>query len=200
MSMRNKVSFSSVKSSTRAVLLVIVVFLMLFPFINSMNQLLVKIIEPALFVKPLQDRLIPYEVTLVRVILSFLRVPMTQGAPGAIAITIIGNREGEIPVVIAWNCIGWQSLLVILSTLAAGLFGKFTLASKIEALIIGVLGTFWLNIMRISLIFFLFYHINGPFAMAFHDYAGPLITIAWVFIFWFYTFNLVLVPQKLDNR
>lgn len=194
--MRDLSSLNPIKSSTKTVLLVIVMFLMLFPFINSLNQLLVKVIEPVLFIKPLQDRLIPYETSLVRVILNFLRVPMTPGAPGAIAITLINKAGGETPVVVAWNCIGWQSLLVVLTTLFAGLTGKFSLMSKIEALVIGILGTFWLNIFRISIVFFLFYHINGPFAMAFHDYAGPIMTIIWVLIFWVYTFNFVLTSTE----
>jgi len=183
------------KRTARGVLLVIVLFLMLFPFINSMNQFLVKVIEPLIFFKPVQDILIPYEVRVIRVILDILQVPMTPYSPGAIAITIMPKSGGAVPLVVAWNCLGWQSLLVIGATFITGLTGKFTFLSKLEVLAIGLLGTFLFNFMRLSLVFLFYYYFGQGLAMSFHDFGSVILTIGWLFGLWYYAFNFVLQPK-----
>lgn len=185
-----------IKKTASGVLLVIIFFLMLFPFINSMNQFLVKIIEPLIFFKPAQDILIPYEVRIIRVILDLINIPMTPYAPGAIAITVITKSSGSHPLVVAWNCLGWQSLLVIAATFLTGLRGSFTLLSKLELLVIGLLGTFLFNFVRLSLIFVLYYFFGQREAMIFHDYGSVVITILWLFGLWYYAFNFVLVSKS----
>lgn len=184
-----------VKRTARGVLLVITVFLMLFPFINTMNQFLVKIIEPLIFLQPLQDIIIPYEVSIVRAILNLIGIPMTPANPGAFSITLITPR-GEEPVVVAWNCLGWQSLLLILATFLTGLTGKFTFLSKLEVLVVGLMGTFLLNMGRLVGIFVLFYYGNKAVAMAFHDYGSVVLTILWLFGLWYYAFHFVLQSKN----
>lgn len=186
-----------VKRAARSILLVITIFLMLFPFINSMNQFLVKLIEPLIFLKPIQDVIIPYEVSIVRGILHLLGIPMTPSDPGAFSITLITPR-GEEPVVVAWNCLGWQSLLVIFATFLTGFQGKFTFLSKIEVLVVGLSGTFLLNIGRLVGIFILFYYGNGQIAMAFHDYGSIILTLLWLFLLWYYAFHFVLQNKGVE--
>ena len=81
----------------------------------------------------------------------------------------------------------------------SGLTGKFTLASKLEILIVGLLGTFLLNIGRLSLIFVLFYNFTGGVAQAFHDYGSVILTIGWLFALWYYAFHFVL-QTKIANE
>ena len=185
---------NQVKKTSQAVLLVIVLFLMLFPFINSLNQFLVKIIEPLIFFKPVQDVLIPYEVRIIRVILTLLQIPMTGYSSGAIAITLI-TKTGEEPIVVAWNCLGWQSLLVILVTFIIGLRGNFTASSKLELLAIGLLGTFIFNFVRLATVFVLYYHFGRAVSMTFHDIGSVILTMLWLFGLWYYAFNFVLQPK-----
>lgn len=188
------------KQTARAVLLIIVFFLMLFPFINSLNQFLVDIVEPFIFFKPIQDVIIPYEVRVIRVILGFLGIPMTGGQPGAFSITLVTPSGGHEPIVVAWNCLGWQSILIVLATFLTGLTGKFTFWSKIEVLAIGLMGTFLLNMARLTLIFILFYYFKGTVAMAFHDYGSVILTIGWLFALWYYAFNFVLTPVNAGKH
>lgn len=191
-------SNSPIKKTASGIFLVIVLFLMLFPFINTLNQLLVRIIEPLIFFKPLQDVVIPYEVRIVRVILDLVGIPMTQGDPRAFSITLV-TPKGEEPIVVGWNCLGWQSLLIIGATFITGLQGKFTLLSKLEVLLLGLLGTFLLNIFRLSLVFILFYNFNRGAAMIFHDFGSVILTIFWLFFLWWFSFNFILEQEKRDK-
>jgi len=184
-----------IKRAGTGVFLAVVFFLMLFPFINTFNEFLVRVVEPVVFIKPVQDVVIPYEVRVVRGILGILGIPMTQSDPWAQSITLI-KGGGQEPIVVAWNCLGWQSLLVVGATLITGLTGRFTLVSKIEVLIIGLLGTFLVNIGRIAGIFVLFYHSNRNIAMAFHDYGSVVLTIGWLIFLWWYAFRFVLQPKE----
>ncbi len=184
------------KSSAKGIFIVLVLFLMLFPFINTLNQFLVKVVEPLIFFKGVQDRVIPYQVSIVRVVLEFLQVPITTGDLGANTITLITKRGEYEPIALEWNCLGWQSLLIVIATLITGLSGKFSFLSKLEVLTIGLLGTFLFNIARISSIFFLYYHANRQVALVFHDYGGVILTIFWLALLWYYAFNFVLQPKK----
>lgn len=181
--------------SVGGVFAVVVVFLMMFPFINSLNQLLVKVIEPLLFFKPVQSVLIPYEVKITRVILDIFSIPMTGYSPGAIAISIISKNGSIEPIVIAWNCLGWQSLLVVLASVAVGIRGKFTLMSKLELLAFAVLGTFIFNFVRLSVIFILFYHFGSGTAFLFHNFGSVIMTFTWLILLWWFAFSIVLVPK-----
>lgn len=192
-------TINPIKRTAMGVLLVIVFFLMLFPLINTLNQFLVNVIEPLIYFKPIQDVVIPYEVRIVRVILGFLNIPMTGGQPGASSITLITKAGGHSPIVVAWNCLGWQSALIVFATFMTGLTGKFKLTSKLEVLAIGLMGTFLLNIGRLTGVFVLFYHGNRGIAMAFHDYGSVILTIFWLFLLWYYAFNFVLAPKEDKN-
>lgn len=102
--------------------------------------------------------------------------------------------EGNNPLLIeiAWNCIGWQSFLLVVATFLTGLTGRFTFLSKLEVLVVGLLGTFLLNIVRIAGIFFLYYHTSQRVALAFHDYGSVILTILWMGGLWYYAFKFVL--------
>lgn len=190
--MENRISRTTpIKTAGKSIFLVVVFFLMLFPFINTLNEFLVRVVEPMVFFKPVQDAVIPYEVRVVRGILDLIGIPMTRGDPWAQSITLITPR-GEEPIVVAWNCLGWQSLLIIFATFITGLTGRFTLLSKLEVLIVGLLGTFLLNIGRLTGIFILFYHSNRGVAMAFHDFGSVMLTIGWLIFLWWYAFRFVL--------
>lgn len=177
---------------------VLVVFLMLFPFINTFNQFLVKFIEPVLFLGLNEKVVIPYEARLVKVFLGFLNIPTAYSSADSGIISLIGKTGGLDPVAIAWNCLGWQSLVLILASLAVGIRGKFTLFSKIEALVIGLLVTFWINIFRLTAIFYLLYHYNRTIAIVFHDWGAMAITIVWLFGFWWFAFKFVLEEKHAN--
>ena len=192
------VSPNQAKKAISGIFGVLIVFLMLFPFINTFNQFLVKIIEPVLFLGLNEEVIIPYEARLVKVLLGFLSVPTAYSTSDSGIITLVGKTGGLDPIAIAWNCLGWQSLVLILSSIFVGLRGKFTMLSKLEALFIGLMITFWLNIFRLTAIFYLYYHYNRDVAMIFHNWGAIVITIVWLVVFWWFAFRYVLETKRAD--
>lgn len=124
------------------------------------------------------------EVRIVGLILSLLQVPT-----GFSANTLSVNGQ---PLKVTWNCLGWQSVLFLLISFGTGLQGKFKTFSKLEAAAIGILGTFWINILRIVFITILAGYFPSVFAIVFHDYFATLITALWLFAFWWFTYAYVL--------
>lgn len=187
---------SHVKRTGRGIFLVLVFFLMLFPFINTLNEFLVRVVESVTPLRFLQDSIIPYEARLVRFFLHILAVPLAAGDPYSTVITLIGKSGGLDPVAIAWNCLGWQSMLLIIASLFMGIQGNFIAQSKIELVAIGLMLTFWINIGRLTTIFYLYYHFNRSVAMMFHDYGSIIITMIWLMGFWWWAFKFVLQPRN----
>lgn len=191
-------SHSQAKKAAGGIFAVLVVFLMLFPFINTFNQFLVKFIEPVLFLGLNEKIIIPYEARLVKVFLGFLDIPTAYSTADSGIISLIGKTGGLDPVAIAWNCLGWQSLVLILASLAVGIRGRFTISSKIQALVMGLLVTFWINIFRLTAIFYLLYHYNRTVAMLFHDWGAMVVTIVWLAVFWWFAFRFVLETKDAN--
>lgn len=188
-------STTQIKRSSAAIFGVLIVFLMVFPFINTFNQFLVKVIEPIIFLGLNEKVIIPYEAMLVKTLLGLIGIATTYSSPDSGIITLIGKTGGLDPIAIAWNCMGWQSMVLILASLAVGIRGRYTMASKFEALFIGLLVTFWLNIFRLTAIFYLYWHFGRGTAMVFHDWGAIIITIVWLVVFWWFAFRVVLVEK-----
>jgi exosortase/archaeosortase family protein len=85
---------------------------------------------------------------------------------------------------ISWNCIGWQSLVLLGASLAFGLRG-LSLEAGLQAFVIGLLGTVLVNVVRVALVCALAATAGPMPAVLFHDYGGTLMTIGWLFAFWF---------------
>jgi exosortase/archaeosortase family protein len=182
---------SLVKQTFSSLFLILIVVLMLLPFVTTFNELLTRIVESSLLYKPIEKYFVPYEVMLVRTVISWFGV-VTKA--GTIAVVKNGVNQGTF---ISWNCIGWQSFVILLISLKAGLSGNFTLVSKLETLIMGVLGTFFLNLGRISLVLILLYHVGRAPAVIFHDYAAVFLSIIWLFFFWWFSFNFILEERSV---
>lgn len=164
---------------------------------STRNVLLVRVTDPLAFLRPAQDILISYEARIVRVMLGFLSIPIA-GDAGSYVISLKGKTGGLNPVAIAWGCVGWQSMILIGTTMISGLQGRFTNSSKLQALTIGILVTFWINIFRLTIIYYLYYHVGQERALMFHDYGSIVMTIGWLFIYWWYSFNFVLEKQPAN--
>ena len=109
----------------------------------------------------------------------------------------IGTVQQLNHVTISWNCIGWQSFILFALTLFTGLQGPYTAYSKAQTILIGFLGTFLMNITRISLVVLLAHFVNQVTATVFHDYFSTVMTVAWLFFFWWFSFTYVL-ERKLE--
>jgi len=151
------------KQTFKNIFFVLTVILILLPFLTTFSEQLTGLIQKTPLYLLIQAYIVPYEVRIVGLIMSLL-----------------------------WNCLGWQSLLFLLVSLSAGLQGSFKLSSKLEVVTIGILGTFWVNILRIVFISILGGYFPSVFAVVFHDYFATLVTAVWLFIFWWFSFSFVL--------
>ncbi|OGD92418.1 hypothetical protein A3C33_04580 [Candidatus Curtissbacteria bacterium RIFCSPHIGHO2_02_FULL_42_58] len=94
------------------------------------------------------------------------------------------------------NCIGWQSLVLFGLTVFTGFGGKFTKISLLQAFMIGVLGTFLMNVLRITVVALIAFFAGRLPAVIFHDYFSVVVTIGWLFFFWWFSYAFVLEERS----
>lgn len=173
--------------------LLTVLFLMTLPLFVTSQDLITKILSITGLSELLQKYIIPWEVKFVVVILSLFRITAT----GDSKLIVLYGATGEVfRAQIIWSCIGWQSVVLLLVTLITGLSGRYTLSSKLETIIIGLMGTFWVNIARIAIIYLLGFYLGKLPAVLFHNFVGTLMVIAWLFFFWWFSYSFVLEERQ----
>jgi len=169
-----------------AILLVLALVLATAPFLVTINEVLTRIVEKNLLYGWVQEHVVPIEAKMMGAIL----IPFGYEygfSPSNSMIVVNGVKMG-----ITWNCLGWQSLLLLFVSLVVGLRGRYKRWSMMEALGIGILGTFWLNILRMLLTVLLAVHAPAIFRMVFHDYLAAISTVIWLFGFWWFSYSFVL--------
>jgi exosortase/archaeosortase family protein len=179
------------KSVFLAILICFSLILVVLPFLVTFNDVLTKILERNLLYGWIQASIVPLEAKVMGAILIPFgyRFGVAQNADG---IVVNGVYMG-----LTWNCLGWQSLVLFLVTLLVGLRGKYKKLAIFEAVGIGVLGTFWVNILRMVFTIVLAVHLPAVFRIVFHDYLAAIVTIIWLFFFWWFCYSFILREKKL---
>ena len=171
---------------------IIVIAAMLFmvlPFISSFNELLTAIVMKIQLYTFIHDVVVPIEVKMVAAILQYLFGIQTLVSSEYLNIQSAGRA---LTVYISWNCVGWQSLVLFIFTLLTGLQGPFTRRSKALCVVLGAEGIFLLNLFRIVFVVLLAFYVGYLPAVVFHDYAGTILTLLYLVLFWFFSYNYVL--------
>mgnify|MGYP002725764898 CR=1 FL=1 len=165
--------------------------LIMLPFTTSINEALTRLVEQMGIVSAIQTTVAPLMVRGVASILDFLGIPCVASGSS------VYLTESWIPLVIYvnWNCIGWQSFILLILTFVTGLQGDFTFRSKMIVVILGVEGTIIVNIVKIMIPTFLAYRLGRLPAILFHDYIGALLTLIWLSSFWYYATNRILLKE-----
>lgn len=162
--------------------------LVFLPFITTFQDILTRIILHFDTYKALQSIVVPYELKVLAAVLNFLHL-QTEAGPSYIQFM----RDGKVEVIyLAWNCIGWQSLLFLLVTLVTGLSGKYTRMSKFQAFLVGILGIYLINIFRMTLVVVIYYFSGRGLGNVFHNYFSNLLSISWLFLFWWMAYKYIL--------
>jgi len=169
----------------------IVILLLILPFFTTFNEFLTALFLKSGLWQNIQNAWVPYLTRFVGGVLKMFSIE----SEGLGSVLMIRKGITVIPFFISWNCIGWQSLILIILTFITGLQGAYSFYSKAETIIIGLLGTFIMNVFRIAIIALLVYYWGTQPAVYFHNYGGTVLTIAWIFIFWWFTFSFVLRPK-----
>jgi exosortase/archaeosortase family protein len=179
-------------------LAVAAVMLAILPFVSTFDDLLTAIGMRLGIAAPLQW-IVPAEVRVTVVLLGL--VGIHAGAAGNQL--VVWNLSGAPQTLfISWNCVGWQSLILLGLSLMVGLRGPMTASTRAQVILLGVLGTVLVNIARITVVCLLAALAGYLPAVLFHDYGGTLLLVAWLFSFWLIAYRW-LVPDptfSLESR
>lgn len=162
--------------------------LVLLPFVTTLNEFLTRVIETTGFYSVIQSYVVP--------VITRMSVLVLRPFGINVQATTVGLLVNGASVRLSWNCLGWQSFVLLLVSLITGLQGPYTALSKLECVLTGVLGTFLVNLVRISGIVLMSVYISRVAALVFHDYGTNILIIAWLFFFWWYSFRFVLVRRR----
>jgi len=166
--------------------------LMLLPFITTFNAFLTSLFLKFHYYRVLEEFIVPYQAKALASILALLPGPITVNAVPK------GVWLNGAFIEMQWNCLGWQSLVLLVATYLTGFQQKFSWTSRIEAIVIGLLGTYLVNIFRISVVGFLAVFLGRLWAMLFHDYFSLVLVILWFFVFWWFSYSFVLEEKPAD--
>jgi exosortase/archaeosortase family protein len=176
----------------RLVLIMAAILVMILPFVTTFNEFLTRIVETTGLDRILTDWVVPVEARMLAVILKLV------GIPSQVSTTSIYLDKGGffLPIYINWNCVGWQSFILYAITLVTGIQGPFTKASKFEAMLVGFLGTFLVNLLRIASVAVVAYWWGQLPAVIYHDYGGTVIILLWLFAYWWFSHGWLLEPLE----
>jgi exosortase/archaeosortase family protein len=156
-------------------------FLLVLPFVTTFNDFLTAGVIRLGISGPVQA-VAGVEAQMVVGLLSLLGIGAGV-ASGGYLVVWPGTARAQT-LFISWNCIGWQSLVLLGISLLTGLRGNYTWAARIQVALIGALGTIFLNIFRVATVCLLAATVGYLPAVIFHDYGGTLLIVAWLFGFW----------------
>ncbi len=170
------------------------VLLVVLPFISTFDDMLTVVGMRLGIAAPLQW-IVPAEVRVTVALLGLFGVH--AGAAGNQL--VVWNASGAPQTLfISWNCVGWQSLILLGLSLMVGLRDPMTLATRAQVILLGVLGTVLINIARITVVCLLAALAGYLPAVLFHDYGGTLLLVAWLFAFWLIAYRW-LVPYPSSS-
>jgi len=161
------------------------------PLFTTFNEILTKIVEKSGAYTFLTKNVVPFETKSVSLVLKPLGI---DGRPTISHLFIQRPDGSSTGIYFSWNCLGWQSAVLLLLTFITGLSGSYTLDRKIETILLGLSGTFLINLVRISFVVVIAFYFGQIPATLVHDYAGTLFTVAWFFFFWWFSYSFILDP------
>lgn len=170
--------------------------LMSLPFFTTFSEFLTVLALKSQLYNSIQNLLTPILAQMVAVILEMFGVTTNVVSN---TISFVKNDKWT-SFYIAWNCIGWQSMILLVITLFTGLQGPYDKVSKLMCILFGFFGTFLVNILRVTAIFLLAYYVNEPVAKFFHNYGATVTVVLWLFTYWFVSYSYILVlPESLPK-
>lgn len=190
------------KSVFKNIFLVIVVILTILPALVTFNSLLTSVFNSMHWYIWLQTTIVPYESRLVAVLLKLVGITSVLTIGQGDFSMLVKKSDQYLPVALQWNCLGWQSILLLIVTFITGLRNNYTFFSRIETIMLGILGTFLINIIRMALIISVGYYWNKLAVFIIHDYFAVLVALIWMIFFWWFSYSYVLeekMPSEKEN-
>jgi exosortase/archaeosortase family protein len=169
--------------------------LMVLPFVTTFDDLLTTWALQLGANNPLQG-IVPVE---ARMVVGLLGAVGIHAAASGSHIVIWDGAGSMHTLFISWNCIGWQSLILLGISFFAGLRGQQSLEARVQVVLIGIAGTMLLNLMRVAAVAAIAATIGQSPAILFHDYGGTILVVAWLFAFWIFAQRWILVPPPSEE-
>lgn len=184
------------KSVFRNIFIAASVILTVLPGLATFSSVLTKIFLKMHWYVILQDVVVPFEARLVAVLIKFVGIT-SYITPGQSFALVLKQHSGNFMAIeLQWNCLGWQSMIFLAVSLIVGLRGKYTIISKAETVLLGIIGTFLINIFRMALIVALAFYWSRTAALLMHDYFATLVALLWIIFFWWFSYRFLLEPRK----
>ena len=169
--------------------------LMLLPLVTTFDDFLTTWALQMGANNPLQS-LVPVEARMVVSLLAGLGIHAAAGSSNL----VVWDRTGAMhTLLISWNCIGWQSLILLGATFASGFQGRHPWESRVQTVIIGVAGTMLLNLLRVAAVAALAATWGSTPAILFHDYGGTVLVVGWLFGFWIFAQRWILPSEPSEE-
>jgi exosortase/archaeosortase family protein len=144
---------------------------------------------------PLQA-IVPVE---ARMVVGLLGLVGIQSAASGSHLVVWDGAGVMHSLFISWNCIGWQSLVLLGVSLITGLRGRHPLEARFQVIVIGVAGTMLLNLVRVAAVAALAAKVGVTPAILFHDYGGTVLVITYLFLFWLFAQRWILAAGPSDD-
>jgi exosortase/archaeosortase family protein len=179
------------KKHIQYLILVLVITLMVLPFATSFNEALTKLVEGMFWYGWMQTYIVPYEARVLSGVLDLI--------PGVIVYpNIRGIELNGTQIYVTWNCIGWQSFVLLLVSIAAGLGKRFTISSQVQTLVFGICGMFLVNLLRLIITALLAVYLPSVFVLVFHNYLSAFLTIGFLIFFWWFSYSFILETKETN--
>jgi exosortase/archaeosortase family protein len=169
---------------------------LLIPFMTTINDFLATIAQRTGAASFLLQTLSSTESSIIAAVLSrIIGIHASSSGP-----FLSVSQAQAINAYIDWNCTGWQSWIVLGVTMLVGLYGRYTTKSKVTCIMLGVFGTFAVNLLRIITIVLVAIYVSTTQALLYHTYGGTIAAIIWLIFFWYISFKYVLKKQNTPVR
>jgi exosortase/archaeosortase family protein len=169
--------------------------LMLLPLVTTFDDLLTTWALQLGANNPLQT-IVPTE---ARMVVGLLGLAGIHAAASGSHLIVWDGGGAMHTLFISWNCIGWQSLVLLGVSLITGLRGRHPLEARAQVIVIGLAGTMLLNLLRVAAVAAIAATIGVTPAILFHDYGGTLLVISYLFLFWMAVQRWILGSSPSDE-
>lgn len=184
------------KQTFKLIIIYFCTIMILLPVFAALNSFMTLSLEKSGWYKPIEKYIVPFQAKLVVTAIKPFGIPSKIVQGNVIASFFMIKDNAAIPVDLSWNCLGWQSVLLLALSLWIGLRGKYSFVSRVSCVVFGLFGTLLLNIFRMSIIAIGIYYVNSLAAQIVHDYMAAFFTLIWLFFFWWFSYKYILEARE----
>ena len=170
--------------------------LMLLPLVTTFDDFLTTWALQFGADNPLQA-IVPVE---ARMVVGLLGLVGIHAAASGSHLVVWDSAGAMHTLFISWNCIGWQSLVLLGVSLVSGLRGRHPLEARLQVVVIGVAGTMLLNLLRVAVVAGIAATVGVTPAVLFHDYGGTILVIGFLFGFWIFVQRWILGTEPSGEQ